>query len=137
MKKLLLIMIVFTGLVSCKMSDKKAAEATTPSGTTSIKWLDADPLNLGEVTDGQVIEVIFRFKNVGTGPLIIEKVTPGCGCTDAEAPKGAIASGEEGEVKAKFNSSGYKGRMASKSITVVANTEPKKEHTLNFTVQVK
>jgi hypothetical protein len=135
MKKVILLLVIFTGLISCKMSDKKGP--STAAGVTTIKWLDSDPLNLGEVNDGQVVEVVFRFKNTGNGPLIIEKVTPGCGCTDAEAPKGAITPGEEGEVKAKFNSAGYKGRVASKSLTVVANTEPKKDHTLTFTVQVK
>jgi hypothetical protein len=136
MKKILILLIVVAGLASCKMSDKKGPATEAVTSVTTIKWLDGDPLNLGEVTDGQLVEVIFHFKNTGNGPLVIEKVTPGCGCTDAEAPKGAIAPGQEGEVKAKFNSAGYKGRMASKSLTVVANTEPK-EHTLTFTVQVK
>jgi Protein of unknown function (DUF1573) len=134
MKKIILMIAIFTGLAACKMSDKKAQAGT--AAITTIQWLDPDPLNLGEVTEGQIVEVVFHFKNTGNSPLVIDKVTPGCGCTDAEAPKGAIAPGEEGVVKAKFNSTGYKGRLASKNITVMANTEPK-DHILNFNVQVK
>jgi hypothetical protein len=134
MKKILFILTVTAGLMSCKMGDKKAI--VSPTGTTTIKWLDPNPLTLGEVIDGQIVEVAFHFKNTGTKPLVIEKVTPGCGCTDAVAPEEAVAPGDEGTVRAKFNSKGYKDKLASKYITVIANTDPK-EFTLNFNVQVK
>ena len=145
MKNSLLILIVCAAMFACKSGDQKTT-AETATGTekvaaqagdtTSLQWLDSIPLNLGEVNEGEIVEVVFNFRNTGNKPLVISDVRPGCGCTDAVKPEGAIAAGEEGKIKAKFNSKGYKGRMASKNISVTANTKPG-YYDLGFNVNVR
>lgn len=156
MKKSLLLLLIITGIMACNTADKNAetsklnatdssAAKLTPedfqkiqndtTGFTTIEWLDAVPLDLGNIKAGEVREVVFRFKNTGTKPLVITDVRAGCGCTDPQKPEGAVAPGEQGEVKAKFNSKGFKG-LASKVITVTANTNPSTTHELNFKAQV-
>ena len=88
---------------------------------TKIEWLDTSK-HLGTVQEGQVVKVVFRFKNVGEKPLVLERVQPGCGCTVADYPKAPIAPGKTAEVTASFDSKGREGNQ-QKYITVYANTE--------------
>lgn len=106
-----------------------------PGELTTIQWVDTLQ-EMGQVTEGQVVDISYRFKNAGTKPLIIEQVNVSCGCTVAEKPEKPIAPGAEGIIKASFNSAGKPGPN-SKSIYVVANTEGSKEHRLQFMVDVK
>ena len=102
---------------------------------TSIEWLDADK-DYGKVSEGQKVEVAFRFKNSGEKPLVIYSVTPTCGCTAAEPPKEPILPGQEGVIKGAFDSNGRTGTN-NKSIRVRANTINGMDHKLNFKVEVE
>jgi hypothetical protein len=104
------------------------------SGFTTVSWLDQD-LDFGKVSEGQKVEVAYRFKNTGTKPLIIYSVKPGCGCTVAEPPKEPVLPGKEGVIKGAFDSNGRSG-MNNKSIFVTANTFGGVNHTLHFKVEV-
>jgi hypothetical protein len=66
--------------------------------------LDSTSKNFGRITEGQKLEVSYKFRNSGDQPLIIEKVQPSCGCTVAEQPTEPIAPGNEGVIKALFTS---------------------------------
>jgi hypothetical protein len=91
--------------------------------------------SFGKIAEGQKLEVVYHFTNTGTRPLIISKVEPGCGCTVAETPKEPIAPGNEGLIKAAFDSNGRIGSQ-HKSIMVYANTRGSQAHELVFTVDV-
>ena len=77
----------------------------------------------GEITQGEVVSLTFRFKNVGESNLIISSAQGSCGCTVPEWPKEPIAPGKEGVIEVTFNSAGKKG-LQNKTITLVANTIP-------------
>ncbi len=136
MKKILFVLIAAAGFVACKTEDKKAKEGTEltaeqkaaaisdSSNFTSIQWLDSTYLDLGKVKKGAVVEVSFRFKNAGTKQLVITDVHPGCGCTVPDKPEKPYAPGEEGVIKAKFNSEGQSVGEHRKNITVTSNTNP-------------
>ncbi|MFM9911717.1 MAG: DUF1573 domain-containing protein [Chitinophagaceae bacterium] len=106
---------------------------TDPSNFTSMVWIDSSK-SMGAITQGEVLKISYRFKNTGTKPLIIESVKPGCGCTIADYPKQPISPGQEGEVKAEFDSHGKEG-MQNKNISVTANTSVH-NYTLVFDVTV-
>jgi hypothetical protein len=108
--------------------------STDTSSLTSIQWLDSIK-NLGRITEGQKLEISFRFKNTGTKPLIIQSVRPGCGCTVADYPKQPIAPGGEGEITGSFDSQGREN-LQRKEIAVTANTKGSAYHTLIFEVDV-
>jgi hypothetical protein len=100
---------------------------------TTIQWLDSVQ-NFGKVTDGEKVLISFHFKNTGNKPLIITNVAAGCGCTVPEKPEAPIAPGQEGKIKAEFNSEGRVGQ-ASKNITVTCNTSTQ-NYTLLFEGEV-
>jgi hypothetical protein len=116
-----------------KSASANAAEKSSDQLTT-IQWIDS-VRNYGKINDGQVLEVSFRFKNTGDKPLVIENVQPECGCTAPEWSKEPVMPGQEGVINAKFNSSGKAG-MASKNITITANTKGSKSHVVHFDVEV-
>ena len=109
-------------------------KTTDSFNLTTIQWMDSIK-NLGRITEGQKLEVSFRFKNTGTKPLIIQSVRPGCGCTVADYPKEPIAPGAEGEITGSFDSKGREN-LQRKEIAVTANTQGSAYHTLIFEVDV-
>jgi hypothetical protein len=100
---------------------------------TSVLWLDSTQ-NLGNVMEGTVVNVQFRFKNTGNKMLVITDVAASCGCTVPEKPEKPIAPGAEGVIKATFDS---KNRIGTnhKVITVILNTENRTQQ-LVFDVEV-
>ena len=151
MKRILVILIFGISTSACKQSDKKAAENKTPATVqttdlnksledsvnfTTMHWLDSTFLNLGKIEEGQVVEVAFRFKNTGDKPLIIASVSVGCGCTTiTERPKEPLTPGQEGVIKAKFDSKNLPGERL-KEIYVRANTKNTTSQILRFRVEV-
>ncbi len=150
MKKILLILIAGFYLISCKSGDQKNNREQNvndsiradrniralkdSSNYTTIQWLDSNYLDMGKVKEGQIVEVAYRFKNTGNKNLIITDVSAGCGCTITETPKEPFAPGQEGVIRAKFNSQGRKGENR-KDIYVTANTRPNYQ-ALSFRVEV-
>ena len=102
---------------------------------TTIQWIDSVK-DYGKITEGQKLEVLYRFKNTGTKPLIIENVRPSCGCTVADPPKEPVAPGAQGEIKGSFDSNGKSGQQ-HKTIYVMANTKGVQNHELAFTVVIE
>jgi Protein of unknown function (DUF1573) len=146
MKRIILILIAGFSLYACNFNDKKTtvggiskeegAKALKDSANfTTIVWLDSTYKDLGQVKEGRQVEFSFRFKNSGSKNLVITDVTPSCGCTIPEKPEKPFAPGEEGVIKAKYNSSGHSGE-ARKDIYVIANTLPSNSQTLTFHVEI-
>lgn len=135
-----LILMFFVG---CDYTDQTAGnhegsaiqtKTDDSSQLTTIQWIDSIK-NLGRITEGQKVEISFRFKNTGSKPLIIESVQPGCGCTVADYPKQPIPPGGEGEITGSFDSNGREN-LQRKQIAVLANTKGSAHHTLIFEVDV-
>ena len=80
--------------------------------------------DFGTISEGQVVEYTYSFKNTGNAPLIIQSAQGSCGCTVPEWSKTPIPAGGTGFVKAKFDSNG-KPNIQNKTVTVTANTWPK------------
>ena len=139
MKKLLFYALIIFSL-SCNDADSTSTtqvESAASSGSeqlTTIEWIEPSK-KLGKITEGQILQIQFKFKNSGNKPLVIKSVSPGCGCTVADFPKEPIAPGKEGVIVASFDS---KGRLdlQSKDIYVVANTAGNPNHTLHFELEV-
>ena len=79
----------------------------------------------GKVTEGDLAQHVYKFKNTGKAPLVITNASGSCGCTVPSWPKEPIAPGAGGEIKVSYNSTGKSGRE-EKEITVLANTIPNK-----------
>lgn len=92
-----------------------------PLPTMEFQTMDHD---FGTITEGQVVEHTYAFKNTGAAPLIIQGAQGSCGCTVPDWTKEPIPVGGTGFVKAKFDSNG-KPNIQNKTVTVTANTWPK------------
>jgi len=159
MKNLIIVLAALLTIAACKSGDKKAAVTSKSSETpafnsvdnpgnantessntvdtsnfTAIQWIDKINQNLPKIKEGEVIEVTYRFKNVGSKPLIVQNVSASCGCTVPEKPEEPILPGMEGLIKAKFDSHGKAGSN-TKTLTVLANTNSDK--ILTFSVEVE
>ena len=144
MKTTLFLIGLVVVIASCNQTDSKTA-ATKPvnldsayndsTNYTNIQWLDSIHQQLGKINEGQTPEITWKFKNTGDKPLVIINAQGTCGCTIAEKPMEPIAPGEEGEIKAKFNSEGRVGPN-KKQVIVTANTKGGTSHYLGFDVEV-
>ncbi len=144
MKKIFLLLLIAASIVACNNADKQSSGLTQEqkdkvtqdsANFTSIQWLDSTYQDLGKIKEGQIVEVSYRFKNNGTKNLIIADVTAGCGCTIPEKPEKPYVPGEEGVIKAKFDSKDRIGE-ARKNITVTANTKPSVSTNLEFRAEI-
>jgi Protein of unknown function (DUF1573) len=124
-----LILLLAISAAACNSSANPDTEVkvenTTAAGTpvnpvTTIQWVDSVK-NIGKVSEGEKVEIAFKFINTGSHPLVINNVVASCGCTIAEKPEAPVAPGKEGYIKASFDS---QGRIGSnhKTLTVYANT---------------
>jgi copper(I)-binding protein len=92
--------------------------------------------DFGEVVQGQMVPHLFKFKNAGDEPLVVEKVRSSCGCTAVLLSSKTLAPGESGEVKANFNTSRFRG-LVTKTISLYSNDpqQPVKKLTIQGTIQ--
>jgi len=144
MKKGLIVFMSCLVVLACNESDKKTAAPMSAKSDvlkdsanfTTIQWLDSIHRDLGKVTEGDQVEVSYRFKNTGNKPLVVTSVTASCGCTIPETPQEPFAPGAEGIIKAKFNSKNRVGQNR-KEVYVTANTKPDNLQQLEFTIEVE
>lgn len=145
--KYFLLFLFASILFSCTSTDKPATKEAAATDSlnkvvmadstnyTSLEWLDSTTQHLGKIKEGNIVEISWKFKNTGNKPLIIANANGTCGCTIADKPKEPVAPGEEGMIKARFNSQGQ-GTNVSKTVTVDANTKGQAHHLLTFTAQI-
>lgn len=137
--------VVIVSVISCWLMACTGPDTTAPAAGshladtanyTTIQWLDS-LVDFGTITQGEKIQLKFRFKNTGTKPLFITNVRAGCGCTVPAYTKEAVAPGAEGEVTAAFDTNRSLAGDTRKTVVVHTNTSNGSEHSLIFTGHVK
>ena len=73
--------------------------------STAVQLIDS-VYNFGTIAEGEKVEYNFRFKNIGSKPLIVSDAHASCGCTVPEKPEKPVLAGETGFIKVVFNSKG-------------------------------
>ena len=114
MKKIitgLFVLLFMSNLIPGVMAQQKQA-------TISFDKLIHDFGTIKE-EDGNVT-CIFSFKNTGSVPLVINRVTASCGCTSPAWSREPIIPGGGGFVKATYSTKNRPGKF-SKSLTVFSN----------------
>lgn len=111
---------------STNPADPNAAAVDPNVPKTTIQFEESEH-NFGKIKEGEKVVHNFKFKNTGKEPLIINSAKGSCGCTVPEWPKEPVAPGASGEIKVEFNSKGKSGQQ-SKSVTIMANTDPNPTH---------
>lgn len=127
-KKLVIGLLVAAGLVSAVGFISSKPQTTQAVSTLQEKApiikFDTLEAHFGEITQGDVFEYDFIFKNTGSAPLVITNAKGSCGCTVPVWPREPIAPGQKGKIAVKFNSAGKMGTQ-NKTVTLSTNASPK------------
>jgi hypothetical protein len=97
--------------------------ATVPTGPTTTVQFNETEFDFGTVDQGEAVEHVYKFKNTGKEPLIINSAKGSCGCTVPTWPKEPIPPGGEGSMTVQFDTKGKSGPQ-NKKVTITANTNP-------------
>ena len=60
-------------------------------------------INYGKIEKGANGTRVFKFKNEGTEPLVLNSVRASCGCTTPKWTREPIAPGAEGNITVKYD----------------------------------
>jgi hypothetical protein len=94
-------------------------------GTDSVNY------DFGEILQGDQVEYVFRFRNVGDEVLQVGNVRSSCGCTAALLSATRIAPGEIGELRTTFDSERFKGGIHK---TIVFDTNDPRHPQVTFAI---
>jgi len=78
-------------------------------------------IDYGEVEFESDGKRVFKFKNVGTAPLIFKRISSSCGCTIPKKPEKPIEPGESGEIEVEYDTK--RVGIFMKAISVVSNSK--------------
>ncbi len=144
--------VMATGCQPSQQRDTAAAEPTIqPTETTTekppVKVTESEPVvtgdvpvlkvenpahDFGEIGPGASDKCEYKFKNVGTATLKIDRIQSTCGCTVPQLKKKIYEPGESGVIKLTFKAPTVKGKV-KKHLYIVSN-DPKKPR---FELEVK
>jgi len=128
-------LFLITATVGCTNRTPKSEPVSgDDNGTAVITFAEAEH-HLGQLTEGEKAGCFFKYRNSGTGPLIITSAATSCGCTVPRFDKKPLAPGDSGIIEVIFDTSGREGFQA-KTITVQSNSEPP-VMVLKITAEVK
>jgi hypothetical protein len=116
MKKLLAIAALLV-VGHSVMAQEKAEDKNKPD----FKFVK-ETHDFGNIKEGELATYEFVFTNVGKEPLIITNVAASCGCTTPTWTREPIKPGEQGKIKAVYNSANRPGPF-TKSITISSNAK--------------
>ncbi len=130
MKKLLTLALValFVPGSLLAQTNKKSAkaekqEAAKPAFVPSVEGpeiqFERTVHDYGTMEQGGNGDTEFKFKNVGSEPLILSNVQSSCGCTTPSWPREPIMPGQEAAIKVHYDTNRIGG--ISKTVTVTTN----------------
>ncbi|MGE5108632.1 MAG: DUF1573 domain-containing protein [Sphingobacteriales bacterium] len=95
-------------------------------------------VDLGTIKQGNPVTGTFTLTNISQEPLVIESVTPGCGCTKSDYTKEPIMAGKTGTITATYNAAAagnfsktvyikFKGIDEQKTVSITGKVLPAAE----------
>lgn len=110
---------MFGSLAFAQESKQQAPPAVKVDGP--VLTLETSTHDFGNITQGDVVERVFKFKNTGNQPLIITNIQTSCGCTVPVWPRDPVMPGGSGEIKVGFNSAGKMNKQ-TKTLPILSNS---------------
>ena len=107
----LLFLFLLSGFFMYSSALVAQEEAETDTISFAQMKFENSSYNFGDLYQGEKVEHVFSFINIGNAPLILNNVLATCGCTAPEWEKKPLLPGEEGQVKIVFDSSSKIGRQ--------------------------
>ena len=90
-----------------------------------VEWAEGREHDFGDMRQNAPQTYVFRFKNLGEVPILLETVRTSCGCTAARWTETAIAAGQTGEVSIEYDA--YQTGDFNKKIRVFFDRQRKPE----------
>jgi hypothetical protein len=94
MKHILFIALTLTVAHFATAQSKKADE---------VAKFNSETVDMGKLKVNNPVTATFTVTNIGKEDLVIENVTPGCGCTKSDYTKEPIKPGKTGTITATYN----------------------------------
>lgn len=111
---------------------------TTVIGQTKapadVAKFSSETVDLGKPKVGNPVTATFTFVNTSKEDLVIETVTPGCGCTKSDYTKEPIKPGKSGTITATYNAAAV-GNFTKKVYVKFLGVDQQKELTIMGVVQ--
>jgi hypothetical protein len=125
MKKLMTLLFIGFVTFTINAQEKVVTDASVDANAPVFEF-QTDVIDYGKIQlDADGVRV-FKFKNVGKSPLVIDRIQSTCGCTVPKKPEQPIMPGASGEIEVKYDTKRAGG--FSKAITVYSNaSEPVKQ----------
>ncbi|MBL7959072.1 DUF1573 domain-containing protein [bacterium] len=95
-----------------------------------------EEFNFGKIKEGELVEHVFTFTNIGNDTLKIAQVRASCGCTATLLSANRIPPRGMGEIKTTFNSKGRFG-IQKKTLTVFSNDSDSPAIKLVFRAEIE
>ena len=101
MKKLLIALFCLSIAGSSSIYAQSKPDATTAQKIDGpqFKFEGGDTHDFGVVPRGPIANHTFEFTNVGNQPIVVQNVTPSCGCTGVDWVKTPVLPGQKGWIK--------------------------------------
>jgi hypothetical protein len=94
--------LLFSAFLSFIIIHVATAQTNTPTEVAKFKF-NSETVDLGKAKVGNPVTATFTFTNTSNEDLVIETVTPGCGCTKSDYTKEPIKPGKTGTITATYN----------------------------------
>jgi Protein of unknown function (DUF1573) len=119
MKKLKQTLVPFTFLIAITLISFPIRSEIRAIMGPLFSWAAVNH-DFGSIEQGVPVYHKFTFSNDGDDLLFVTNIKTSCGCTAAEYSREAIAPGEEGFVRVRYNAA--KAGTFSKTVNVEGNT---------------
>jgi len=117
MKKLMTLLFIGFLTMSINAQEKTAVEVADPNAPAFE--FETDVIDYGKIAQNADGVRVFKFKNIGKSPLVIERIRSSCGCTVPKKPTDPIMPGATGEIEVKYATNRVGG--FNKTITIFSN----------------
>ena len=113
-----------TSPASGQVANPESTAVKQSSSSLPVLEFEETSHDFGLMVQGERLPYKFKCTNTGGADAIISDVTSTCGCTIPSWTKQPIKPGEKGEVEVILNTGGKPAGFISKTVNVLANTEP-------------
>jgi len=100
-----------------------------------LKVVEGASFDLGEVFQGEKVERKLTIKNVGSEPLVIERIQPSCGCTATLLADKNVNPGKTTSLSITFDSKNFSGPV-HKTVSIFSNDPDSATKEIVFTANV-
>ena len=134
MKKLLMFLVLFTGLaLNTQAQEETANEAPTTDGP--VMTFETTTVAYGEIDKGSDPLRAVTFTNTGNQPLVINNARGSCGCTVPKWPKEPIMPGQSAQIEVRYDTK--RVGPINKTVKIKTNEGDDVQHILYVKGKVK